>query len=105
MNTKFNIGDRVYYMASYESDFRWLGTGTVEKITITHPDTVFYSLSTSNKPFSEDSISSDPGVFYDYKIKKAKRGIENLKKQIKQWTEEKAAAVREATEGKKELDS
>lgn len=93
MNTKFNIGDRVYYMARYESDFQWLGTGTVEKITITQGNVVFYLLSTSNKSFTDDSISSDPGVFYDYKIKKAEREIENLEQKIKLWKEEKAATA------------
>lgn len=82
MQTKFDIGDSVYYFINKDADISWLGYGKVVEINISEDSTILYYVTNSPHAMAEEELSSTPAVFYDYKIRMAEDRIKQLKKYV-----------------------
>lgn len=92
MQTKFNIGDSVYYFSNKDDGINWLGCGKVTGINITEDSNILYYLTTTDCALAEDELSSTPARFYEYKIGMAEDDIEHLKKYVERLKAEKEKA-------------
>ena len=98
MQTKFNIGDSVYYFSNKDNGINWLGCGKVTAINITEDSIVLYHLTTTDYALAEDELSSTPARFYEYKIGWAEDSIRQLKEYVERLKAEKEEATQKCEE-------